>query len=169
MQNETSPATLDPRVRIGHVHLKVADLDRAIAFYRDILGFAVMQQMGSQAAFLSAGGYHHHIGLNTWESRGGPSPAPGTTGLFHAAILFPTRASLAQALLRVLKARIPIDGASDHGVSEAIYLRDPDENGLELYWDRPPHQWPHAADGSIAMFTRRLDLDDLLKQAGEEA
>lgn len=169
MSNQNEPTPLDSRVRIGHVHLKVSDLERAVTFYRDVLGFEVMQRMGSQAAFLSAGGYHHHIGLNTWESRGGHPPGPGTTGLFHAAILYPTRPLLAKALLRVLKAGIQIDGASDHGVSEAIYLRDPDHNGLELYWDRPADQWPRAADGGVAMFTRRLDVDDLLKQAGEEA
>jgi catechol 2,3-dioxygenase len=169
MSEKMKNPPLDSRVRIGHVHLKVSDLDRSIAFYRDILGFEVMQRMGSQAAFLSAGGYHHHIGLNTWESRGGSPPAPGTTGLFHTAILYPTRPLLAKALLRVLEAGVPIDGASDHGVSEAIYLHDPDHNGLELYWDRPQDQWPRAADGSIEMFTRRLDIDDLLQQAGEEA
>ncbi len=169
MSEKTNAAPLDPRVRIGHVHLKVSDLDRSITFYRDVLGFEVMQRMGSQAAFLSAGGYHHHIGLNTWESRGGHPPAPGTTGLFHAAILYPTRPLLAKALLRVLKAGVPIDGASDHGVSEAIYLHDPDHNGLELYWDRPQDQWPRSHGGGIEMFTRRLDIDDLLKQAGEEA
>ena len=169
MNEKIATEALDSRVRIGHVHLKVSDLERAVAFYRDTLGFEVTQRMGSQAAFLSAGGYHHHIGLNTWESRGGHPPAAGTTGLFHAAILYPTRPLLAKALLRVLKAGVPIDGAADHGVSEAIYLRDPDHNGLELYWDRPSDQWPRAADGSLAMFTRRLDIDDLLKQAGEQA
>ena len=149
-------------VSIGHVHLKVADLDRALGFYEGVLGFTVMQRMGAQAAFLSAGGYHHHIGLNTWESRGGKPPAPGTTGLFHAAILYPTRADLAEALRRLRQAGIPLDGASDHGVSEALYLSDPDGNGLELYWDRPQAEWPRAEDGSLAMFTRRLDLDALL-------
>lgn len=155
---------IDAGVRIGHVHLKVADLDRALGFYRDVLGFEVTQRYGSDAVFLSAGGYHHHIGLNTWESRGGSAPAPGTTGLFHVAILYPTRALLADALRRVTKAGIALDGASDHGVSEALYLRDPDDNGVELYWDRPPAQWPRATDGSLAMFTRRLDLDALLKE-----
>ena len=150
--------------RIGHVHLKVADLERALGFYRDVLGFELMQRYGDQAAFISAGGYHHHIGLNTWESKGGKPPSPGTTGLFHTAILYPTRAALADALHRVQEAGIPLDGASDHGVSEALYLRDPDENGVELYWDRPEPAWPRNADGSLAMFTRRLDLDDLMRQ-----
>lgn len=150
--------------RIGHVHLKVADLERALGFYRDVLGFELMQRYGDQAAFISAGGYHHHIGLNTWESKGGKPPPPGTTGLFHTAILYPTRAALADALHRVQEAGIPLDGASDHGVSEALYLRDPDENGVELYWDRPEPAWPRNADGSLAMFTRRLDLDDLMRQ-----
>ena len=150
--------------RIGHVHLKVADLERALGFYRDVLGFELMQRYGDQAAFISASGYHHHIGLNTWESKGGKPPPPGTTGLFHTAILYPTRAALADALHRVQEAGIPLDGASDHGVSEALYLRDPDENGVELYWDRPEPAWPRNADGSLAMFTRRLDLDDLMRQ-----
>lgn len=148
--------------RIGHVHLKVADLERALGFYCGVLGFEPMQTYGDQAAFISAGGYHHHIGLNTWESKGGSPPAPGTTGLFHTAILYPTRADLADALHRLIEARIPLDGASDHGVSEALYLRDPDQNGVELYWDRPKEEWPRNADGSLAMFTHRLDLDDLL-------
>jgi catechol 2,3-dioxygenase len=155
---------IDPRVRIGHVHLKVADLERALKFYCDVLGFELQQRFGSQAAFISAGGYHHHIGLNTWESKGGSPPAPGTTGLYHVAILHPTRALLADALRRVLAAGIELDGASDHGVSEALYLRDPDNNGVELYWDRPREQWPRAADGSLAMFTHRLDLDSLLAE-----
>jgi catechol 2,3-dioxygenase len=150
--------------RIGHVHLKVADLERALGFYCGVLGFELMQRMGQAAAFISAGGYHHHIGLNTWESKGGHPPPPGSTGLFHTAILYPTRPALADALYSVLKAGIPLDGASDHGVSEALYLRDPDQNGVELYWDRPKEQWPHHEDGSLAMFTRRLDLDDLLRQ-----
>ena len=150
--------------RIGHVHLKVADLERALTFYRDLLGFQVMQYYGDSAVFISAGGYHHHIGLNTWESKGGQPPAPGTTGLFHTAILYPTRPALADALHRVIAAGITLDGASDHGVSEALYLRDPDQNGVELYWDRPKDQWPRTADGSLAMFTRRLDVDDLLRQ-----
>ncbi|WP_295847491.1 VOC family protein [Tardiphaga sp.] len=150
--------------RIGHVHLKVADLGRALAFYCDVLGFQLMQRFGDQAAFISAGGYHHHIGLNTWESKGGAPPAPGTTGLFHTAILYPTRAALADALHRVRQAGIALDGASDHGVSEALYLRDPDQNGVELYWDRPQAAWPHDGSGGLAMFTRRLDLDELMQQ-----
>jgi catechol 2,3-dioxygenase len=158
-------APIDSGVRIGHVHLKVADLDRALAFYCGVLGFELMQRIGPQAAFISAGGYHHHIGLNTWESLGGKPPAPGTTGLYHLAILYPTRAKLADALRRLIEADIPLDGASDHGVSEALYLRDPDENGVELYWDRPKDKWPLTADGKLAMFTHRLDLVDLLKEA----
>ena len=150
--------------RIGHVHLKVADLDRALGFYCGVLGFELTQRLSSGAAFISAGGYHHHIGLNTWESKGGHPPPPGTTGLFHTAILYPTRAALADALQRVMSAGIALDGASDHGVSEALYLRDPDENGVELYWDRPNEQWPRNPDGSLAMFTQRLDLQDLLRQ-----
>ena len=152
---------LDPRVEIGHVHLKVADLERAIAFYRDILGFALTQRMGTAAAFLGAGGYHHHIGLNTWESEGGQAPPPGCTGLYHFAIRYPTRRALAEALGRLERAGIPLDGAADHGVSEALYLRDPDQNGLELYWDRPRPAWPRSPDGELAMFTRRLDLASL--------
>ena len=159
---QTGGRPVDSRVRIGHVHLKVADLDRAIAFYHGVLGFEVTQRMGRSAAFLSAGGYHHHIGLNTWESAGGSPPAAGTTGLYHVAILYPTRAALADALRRLMAAGIALEGASDHGVSEALYLRDPDENGVELYWDRPSEQWPRTAGGEIAMFTRGLDLDDLL-------
>src|ERR1700712_4244009 len=151
MKKSASHRPLHPKVGIGHVHLKVSDLDRALGFYRDVLGFEVTQRFGGQAAFLSAGGYHHHIGLNTWESAGGASPLPGTTGLYHLAILYPTRAELADGLRRVLEAKIPLDGASDHGVSEAIYLRDPDGNGVELYWDRPQSEWPRAADGSLAM------------------
>ncbi len=157
-----NPKPIAAETRIGHVHLKVADLERALGFYCGVLGFELMQTYGDQAAFISAGGYHHHIGLNTWESKGGSPPAPGTTGLFHTAILYPTRADLADALHRLIEARIPLDGASDHGVSEALYLRDPDQNGVELYRDRPPEEWPRNADGSLAMFTRRLDLDDLL-------
>ena len=159
---------IDPGVRIGHVHLKVADLERALAFYRDVLGFEVTQRLGRQAAFLSAGGYHHHIGLNTWESAGGAPPARGTTGLYHVAILYPTRALLADALRRVFAAGLELEGASDHGVSEALYLRDPDDNGVELYWDRPPEQWPRNAQGALDMFTRPLDLDGLLREAGPE-
>lgn len=156
---------LPPDTRIGHVHLKVADLDRALAFYVDVLGFQVQQRMGSQAAFISAGGYHHHIGLNTWESRGGQPPPPGSTGLYHTAILFPDRASLASAVRRVLAAGIPLDGAADHGVSEAIYLRDPDRNGVELYRDRPQSEWPRQPDGSLAMVSLPLDVAALLKEA----
>src|SRR4051812_16777261 len=141
-------SSIDPQVRIGHVHLKVADLERALGFYRDVLGFELTQRYGSQAAFVSAGGYHHHIGLNTWESKDGRPPAPGTTGLFHLAILYPTRAELADALRRLIAAGIELDGASDHGVSEALYLRDPDGNGVELYWDRPKEQWPRDAAGN---------------------
>jgi catechol 2,3-dioxygenase len=160
-----STAPINPGVRIGHVHLKVADIDRALAFYCGVLGFTLMQRIGAQAAFVSAGGYHHHIGLNTWESRGGAPPAPGTTGLYHLAILYPTRAELAGALLRLVDAKISLDGASDHGVSEALYLRDPDDNGVELYWDRPQAEWPRTAAGELAMFTRRLDLMSLLAEA----
>lgn len=162
MTQRTVP--IDPGVRIGHVHLKVADLDRALKFYCGVLGFELTQRFGSQAAFISAGGYHHHIGLNTWESAGGSPPPPGTTGLYHLAILYPTRALLADSVRRVLAAGIELDGASDHGVSEAIYLRDPDDNGVELYWDRPKEQWPRSPDGGVAMFTHPLDLDGLLKE-----
>jgi catechol 2,3-dioxygenase len=150
------------QVRIGHVHLKVADMERAIAFYRDVLGFQLMQRFGRSAAFLSAGGYHHHIGLNTWESAGGSPPPRGATGLYHLAILYPTRPELADALRRLIKAKIPLEGAADHGVSEAIYLRDPDGNGVELYWDKPQNQWPRTADGELAMVTEALDLKSLL-------
>ena len=163
MAEQTAVRAIDPGVRIGHVHLKVADLERALKFYRDVLGLEVTDRMGKQAAFLSAGGYHHHIGLNTWESEGGPPPARGTTGLYHVAILYPTRKLLADALQRVLRAGIELEGAADHGVSEAIYLRDPDDNGVELYWDRPREEWPRKADGGLAMFTHPLDLDGLLK------
>lgn len=148
--------------KIGHVHLKVADLDRAIAFYRDVIGMRVMQRHGAQAAFLSAGGYHHHIGLNTWQSKGGQPPAPGTTGLYHTAILYPSRKALAQALKSVIQAGIPLEGASDHGVSEAIYLRDPDGNGVEIYRDRPEADWPRDAQGELKMITAPLDLNALL-------
>ncbi len=168
MTSEPTPSDgwkpVHPQTRIGHVHLKVADLERAIAFYHGVLGFELTQRYGSQAAFLSAGGYHHHIGLNTWESLGGGPPPPGTTGLYHLAIVYPTRAALADALRRLLAAGYPLEGASDHGVSEALYLRDPDGNGLELYWDRPREVWPRAADGSLTMYTRRLDLNDLLRE-----
>jgi catechol 2,3-dioxygenase len=155
---------IDPRVDIGHVHLKVSDIERALGFYRDVLGFEVTQRMGDSAAFVSAGGYHHHIGLNTWESGGGSPPPPGTTGLYHVAIRYPTRAALADALQRVLTAGVPLSGASDHGVSEAIYLHDPDDNGIELYWDRPEEEWPRDGAG-VAMFTRPLDLEGLLREA----
>ncbi|RYD70824.1 MAG: glyoxalase [Verrucomicrobiaceae bacterium] len=157
--------TIHPDVRIGHVHLKVADLERALAFYCGVLGFQLTQRYGKAAAFISAGGYHHHIGLNTWESLGGSPPPRGSTGLYHLAILYPTRAELADALLRLTRSGIPLDGASDHGVSEALYLRDPDENGVELYWDRPQEEWPRAADGAVEMFTRPLDLSRLLNEA----
>jgi catechol 2,3-dioxygenase len=156
---------IDPNVEIGHVHLKVADLDRALGFYVGVLGFEVMARMGDQAAFISAGGYHHHIGLNTWESRGGSPPPPGSTGLYHTAIRYPTRAALADALRRLREAGIRLDGASDHGVSEALYLRDPDENGVELYRDRPKSEWPRTVDGELTMFTAPLDVESLL---GEE-
>jgi catechol 2,3-dioxygenase len=162
MPDTTKPVAAG--TRIGPVHLKVADLERALGFYCGVLGFELIQRYGPSAAFVSAGGYHHHIGLNTWESKGGSPPAPGTTGLFHTAILYPTRAALADALHRVLQAGIHLDGASDHGVSEALYLRDPDQNGVELYRDRPQDEWPRDADGNLAMFTRRLDLDDLMRQ-----
>ncbi len=151
-----------PTTRIGHVHLKVADIDRALSFYHDVLGFDIVIRMGNSAAFLSAGGYHHHIGMNTWESQGGQPPAAGTTGLYHVAILYQERAELADAVRRLIKAGIPIGGASDHGVSEAIYLDDPDGNGVELYWDRPREEWPLDADGNLTMFTKRLDLEGLL-------
>jgi catechol 2,3-dioxygenase len=162
MPSTTPP--IDAGVRIGHVHLKVADLERSLAFYCGGLGFQLMQRFGAQAAFISAGGYHHHIGLNTWESLGGKPPAPGTTGLYHVAILYPTRALLADALRRLRRAKIPLDGASDHGVSEALYLRDPDDNGVELYRDRPREQWPRSPDGGVAMFTHPLDLASLLAE-----
>lgn len=152
-----------PGTRIGHVHLKVADLQRALDFYCGVLGFELTQRYGSQAAFISAGGYHHHIGLNTWQSAGGSPPAPGTTGLFHLAILYPTRADLADALARLEAAGVRLDGASDHGVSEALYLRDPDRNGVELYWDRPESEWPRSAEGGIDMYTEPLDLVGLRK------
>jgi catechol 2,3-dioxygenase len=161
-QEELNGKAIDSRVRIGHTHLKVADIERALGFYCGVLGFHVTQRYGPSAAFIAAGDYHHHIGLNTWESRGGQPPAPGTTGLYHHAILYPTRKALADALFRVLQAGIQLDGASDHGVSEALYLRDPDENGVELYWDRPQKEWPRTASGELAMFTRPLDLHDLL-------
>lgn len=154
---------IQSEVRIGHVHLKVSNLDRALNFYCGVLGFELMERHGDEVAFVSAGGYHHHIGLNTWESAGGAPPSPGTTGLYHFAILYPDRAALADALRRLIAAKIRIDGASDHGVSEALYLRDPDENGIELYWDRPKEQWPRNPEGKIQMYTRPLDLDALLR------
>ena len=154
---------IDPRVRIGHVHLKVADIERSLGFWRDVLGFEVQARYGSQAVFVSAGGYHHHIGLNTWESRGGSPPPPGTTGLYHVAVLYPTRELLAEALRRVVRAGIKLDGASDHGVSEALYLRDPDGNGVELYWDRPRDEWPRPPSGEgVGMYTAPLDVQGLL-------
>ncbi len=155
---------IDPRVGVGHVHLKVSDLERAVRFYADALGFEVTQLYGDQAAFLSAGGYHHHVGLNTWESHGGPPPAPGTTGLYHVAFLYPDRAALARAYRRLIEHSIPLDGASDHGVSEALYLHDPDGNGIELYWDRPREAWPRDDTGKLQMVTRRLDLASLLRE-----
>jgi len=158
---------IHPGVGIGHVHLKVADLERALRFYRDVLGFQVMQGYGQDAVFLSAGGYHHHIGLNTWESKGGLPPAPGTTGLYHVAILYPTRASLADALRRLMRAQVPLTGAADHGASEALYLNDPDRNGVELYRDRPRAEWPRNADGGLAMYTRQLDVHALLEEPAE--
>lgn len=161
----TASRSIDPGTRIGHVHLKVADLDRALKFYCDILGFELQGRMGKGAAFISAGGYHHHIGLNTWESRGGSPPAPGTTGLYHVAILYPTRAALADALRRLLHAGVPLDGAADHGVSEALYLRDPDGNGVELYRDRPQGEWPRDEAGKLQMYTAALDIDSLLAEA----
>lgn len=157
---------IDPGVRIGHVHLKVSDLKRALDFYCGVLGFEVTSRYGSEAVFVSAGGYHHHIGLNTWESRGGAAPPPGTTGLYHVALLYPSRAALAEAVKRVVAAKVKIDGASDHGVSEAVYLRDPDQNGIELYRDRPQDEWPRSPTGEIAMFTRGLDLQELLATSG---
>ncbi|HET9134031.1 MAG TPA: VOC family protein [Gemmatimonadales bacterium] len=158
-----SDYTVPAATTIGHVHLKVADLERALTFYTGVLGFTLMQRYGAQAAFVSAGGYHHHIGLNTWESSGGPPPPRGTTGLYHVAILYPTRRDLAVAVQRVLDAGIPLDGAADHGVSEAIYLRDPDGNGIELYVDRPPAEWPRDASGGLQMMTERLDVAALLR------
>ncbi|MSR83380.1 MAG: glyoxalase [Candidatus Latescibacteria bacterium] len=160
--NQLTPRPIDPKVSIGHVHLKVADLDRALGFYCGVLGFELTQRYGPSAAFISAGGYHHHLALNTWESKGGSPPPAGTTGLFHAAILYPTRAALGDALRPLLAAGVALDGASDHGVSEALYLRDPDGNGLELCWDRPPEAWPRTPSGELAMFTKALDLDALL-------
>ncbi len=163
--NTKSSSSIDPAVQIGHVHLKVGDIDRSLAFYCGVLGFTLMQRFGPGAAFISAGGYHHHIGLNTWESAGGQPPAPGTTGLYHVAILYPNRATLGDALRRLQNAGIALDGAADHGVSEALYLHDPDGNGIELYRDRPQDQWPRSPNGELAMFTRPLDLGALLAEA----
>ncbi len=163
MKEKSVSAPIDAGVRIGHVHLKVADLERALKFYCGVLGFELQQKFGTQAAFISAGGYHHHIGLNTWESAGGSPPPPRSTGLYHVAILYPTRALLADAVRRVLAANVELDGAADHGVSEAIYLRDPDGNGVELYRDRPESEWPRTPNGELTMFTRQLDLAELLK------
>jgi catechol 2,3-dioxygenase len=159
--------TIPSGVRIGHVHLKVADIDRALGFYCGVLGFELTARLGTQAAFVAAGGYHHHIGLNTWESKGGEPPARGTTGLFHVAIVYPTREELARALKGLIAHGVRLDGAADHGVSEALYLHDPDENGVELYWDRPKEEWPRGKDGEIEMYTRELDMDRLLA-AGED-
>lgn len=160
----TTTKPIDAGVRIGHIHLKVADLDRALGFYRGVLGFSLTQRYGQQAAFLAAGDYHHHIGLNTWESGGGAAPAAGTTGLYHVAFLYPTRAALGDALRRVTAAGIPLDGAADHGVSQALYLRDPDGNGVELYWDRQPADWPRDAQGGLAMHNGALDLEALRRE-----
>ena len=161
-------APIPAGTRIGHVHLKVADIKRALDFYCGVLGFELQQMYGSQAAFISAGGYHHHIGLNTWESAGGSPPPPGTTGLYHVAILYPTRADLADALKRLVANKVQLDGAADHGVSEALYLHDPDMNGIELYWDKPEAEWPRNGDGTIAMTTQRLDLNDLINTKHEK-
>lgn len=166
MTPDHTPRPIDARVGVGHVHLKVADLECSIAFYSGVLGFEVTQRWGGEAAFLSAGGYHHHIGLNTWESLGGAPPPPGSTGLYHVAILYPDRKTLADALRRLIEAGVPLDGAADHGVSEALYLRDPDGNGVELYRDRPSEEWPRTPDGGLAMYNRRLDLDGLLAELG---
>jgi catechol 2,3-dioxygenase len=159
---------VDPQTRIGHVHLKVADLNRALDFYSGVLGFTLKQRFGDSAAFIAAGGYHHHIGLNTWESLGASPPPPGRTGLYHLAIVYPTRAALADALQRLINAKVPLDGASDHGVSEALYLRDPDQNGVELYWDRPEASWPRTATGDLAMYSRPLDMKGLLAELGTQ-
>ena len=161
---EVTSRPIDPRVDIGHVHLKVSDLDRALDFYCGVLGFELQLRYRDEAAFISAGGYHHHIGLNTWESAGGQPPPAGSTGLYHVAILYPTRAALADALRRLIANNIPLEGAADHGVSQALYLRDPDDNGVELYWDRPQDQWPRDAAGNLAMHTHPLDLEDLLRE-----
>ena len=157
-----NPNPIDSAARIGHVHLKVSNLGRSLDFFCGVLGFELQQRHGDEFAFISAGGYHHHIGLNTWESAGGAPPPPGTTGLYHLAILYPNRPTLADALRRLVAAKVPLDGASDHGVSEALYLRDPDSNGIELYWDRPKEEWPRGPDGKVRMYTHPLDLDSLL-------
>jgi catechol 2,3-dioxygenase len=167
MNANNASRPIDPGVDIGHVHLKVADLERSLAFYQGVLGFELTARMGSSAAFLAAGGYHHHIALNTWESEGGAPPPPGSTGLYHLAIRYPTRAALSDALRHLDAAGISLDGASDHGVSEALYLRDPDQNGVELYWDRPEEQWPRTPEGGIAMYTRPLDVQELRREAAE--
>ena len=164
----TTPYTADPKTRIGHVHLKVSNLERSVAFYAGVLGLTITQRIGDSAAFLSAGGYHHHIALNTWESLGGTAPPTGTTGLYHTAILYPTRPALAAALRRVLAANVPLQGAADHGVSESIYLADPDQNGVELYCDKPKESWPRTPDGHLAMYTRHLNLHELLNEAPPE-
>ncbi len=167
-QHAPKPSPIHDGVKIGHVHLKVADVERALTFYCDVLGFHITQRYGDSAVFIAAGDYHHHIGLNTWESKGGSPPPQGSTGLYHTAILYPTRSSLADALRRVMAAGIALDGASDHGVSEALYLRDPDQNGVELYWDKPPELWPVDAKGHLQMYSRRLDLDNLLTESAPE-
>src|SRR5437667_7700784 len=168
MRSQAGFGPIDPGVSIGHVHLKVAGLERAVSFYCGVLGFQVTQRLGDDAAFVSAGGYHHHIGLNTWESRGGSPPPPRATGLYHLTIRYPTRAALADALRRLIAAKIELDGASNHGVSEALYLRDPDGNGVELYWDRPKEQWPRREKGELAMYTRRLDLAGLFQEGAPQ-
>lgn len=165
----TSRGPIDPGAEIGHVHLKVADLERALGFYCGVLGFGLTGRSGADVAFVSAGGYHHHIGLNTWESRGGAPPPPGTTGLYHVAIRYPTRRALADAARRLYEAGVQLQGMSDHGVSEALYLQDPDGNGLELYWDRPREEWPRGADGSITMYTRPLNIRSLMAELNAEA
>lgn len=168
LNKNRTESPIDPRVDIGHIHLKVADLERSLDFYCGVLGFELTVRYGRGAAFVSAGEYHHHIGLNTWESRGGSPPPRNSTGLYHFAIRYPTRAALADALRRLERAEIALEGASDHGVSEALYLSDPDGNGIELYWDRPRERWPHTPDGKIEMYTRHLNLDNLLAEAPKE-